>query len=132
MERSVAAKIHEEINSAVNEVLKKYGFTLAPSNMRYGDYDLSMTIKANAINESGKKEINPQLMRWAKNRLASFDPRWNDVPMEDIFSKKWFVSGIGYCTIEDYNTRRRKYPFDVRAEDGKGWRVTARSIKFEH
>lgn len=131
MEKAVASKIHEEINAAVNDVLKKYGFTLAPSSMRYGDYDLSMTLKAKAVNEDGKKEISPQVQIWAKNRLASFDPRFNDVPKEDIFSKKWFVSGLGYCTIEDYNTRRQKYPFDVRAEDGQSWRVSPRSVKFE-
>lgn len=131
MERSVAAKLHEELNDAINGVLQKYGFALSPSRMSYGDYDTSMQIKAKAVNENGKKSLSPTVMFWAKNDLAANDPRWNDVPPEDIFSKKWFISGLGFCSIEDYNNRRRKYPFDVRTEDGQGYRVTPRSIKFE-
>lgn len=131
MERSVAAKLHEELSDAINGVLKKYGFVLQPSRMSYGDYDISMSIKAKAVNENGKKSLAPSVMHWAKQELAVSDPRWNDVPAEDIFSKKWYVAGLGFCSIEDFNSRRRKYPFDVRTESGQGYRVTPRSIKFE-
>ena len=131
MERSVAAKINNEVHAAVDEVLKKYGFTLDRNSMRYGDYDLSFTIRASSKNEDGKKNIAPSVMHWAKRELESNDKRWADVPEEDIFGKKWYVAGLGFCTIEDYNSRRRKYPFNVRTEAGRSYRTTSSSIKFE-
>jgi len=132
MERSVATKLHKELNDAINEVLQKYGYTLSPSSMRYGDYDISMSIKAKAVNENGKKSINPTVMYWAREELSRSDVRWNDVPKEDIFNKKWYIAGLGFCSIEDFNSRRRKYPFDVKTEDGRSYRVTSNLIKFEH
>jgi hypothetical protein len=62
---------------------------------------------------------------------ATYTGAGNGVTQEDIFSKKWYVAGLGFCSIEDFNSRRRKYPFDVKTESGQGYRVTSRSIKFE-
>lgn len=105
--------------NAVKQLEAKYKINIALGNIRYGDIDFTVTLKA--------KRNTPEAVEKVEDRKRSF---WNAVcesyglTPED-FGKTIVVNGLTY-TLSEINPRSTKYPITIAYAGQEGVHANAR------
>lgn len=115
VEKDVALRITSEISSAVEEILKKHGFTPPKIRTTYGDiYKVSFESTPETIDESGINVTSKEAV--AYNRFYSS----YDMP-PGLLGTKFTAHtkfGADEFTFVGIATSRSKYPIVAKSSDG--------------
>lgn len=113
-------QLSEDINSALDQVAQKHGITsLTLGNIQYDDTEFTGKVKAVINNESHQKQ--------KQNRLVDALKLY-DLPLE--FADHTFRDDkIGVVELVEYKSRNRKYPFIVKDQNGKRWKLSTMQMR---
>lgn len=130
MTKNEIKSITSEVEAELNRILQKYNMSSDTFHVKYSDYSIKFTFETSKKNVVGIKQASPQLNMMAIKALQNPEnpshKQWFGI--NTVLGEKMNVDHLGYCLIEDFNTRARAYPFVVVTSDGKRYKVPAAAI----
>lgn len=126
MTRDEAKMLNNAFENMVNEFCIKNKISPIRFNLAYNESDLTWTVKAKLLDETGAPKVNDVEEYRAKIRLQRSGINYKG----PIIGRYFDIEGLGCCRIEGFNTRANSYPFLVRRSNGKLYKVTPKSIKW--
>lgn len=110
--RTNLATLRGDMQRALDEVAKKHGISISVDNARFTAQNVKITVNAAVVSKSGAA-VTPE--------RQALELRFPGLADKTI----WLRAATGKINgkIVGYAARKRKYPFIVKAEDGRDYIV---------
>ena len=128
MTREEAKNFSNDINSAIESVLRKYNLTKKSGGVKFGEREVKFNITMEQLNNDGSYKADPYTETMLKHEFSTWGIQ--SIPSTIVGSKIRSFSGKEFV-ITGYNRKAQKYPVEAQEiKTGQMYKMSARGLQF--